>query len=149
MPPDVTPCEGTAVEMSKTDRNLTLLVRLLRMLRGWKQAEMATQSGIHATTLSLYESGSRAPNRAALERIANAAGVPMSFVDAALLPVLALACGSFSQANALPFDSSLTKAGDEEAAIRLAVDLFLAAPLDVDRTEGAVDSEGVLAARDS
>ena len=71
--------------------DLKLLVRFLRSLRDWGQAEMAAAAGVDASSISHYETGKTVPPRRTVERIAAAAGVPMCLVDACLLPAIAAA----------------------------------------------------------
>ena len=69
--------------------DLKLLVRFLRSLRDWGQAEMAEAAGVDSSSISHYETGKTVPPRRTVERIAAAAGVPMCLVDACLLPAIA------------------------------------------------------------
>jgi transcriptional regulator with XRE-family HTH domain len=71
--------------------NLKLLVRVLRELRDWDQAELAAAAGVDASSISHYETGRTVPPRRTLERLAEAVGLPMSFVETCLLPTLSAA----------------------------------------------------------
>src|SRR5258708_1242011 len=74
----------------RTDpEDLKLLVRVLRAFREWDQAELAAAAGMDASSISHYETGRTVPPRKSLELLAAAVGVPMSFVEGALLPALA------------------------------------------------------------
>ncbi len=71
--------------------DLKLLVRVLRELREWDQAEMAAAAGVDVSSISHYETGRTVPPRRTLERLAAAVGLPMSFVESCLLPMLSAA----------------------------------------------------------
>jgi transcriptional regulator with XRE-family HTH domain len=71
--------------------DLKLLVRVLRELRNWDQAELAAAAGVDASSISHYETGRTVPPRRTLERLAAAVGLPMSFVETCLLPTLSAA----------------------------------------------------------
>jgi transcriptional regulator with XRE-family HTH domain len=72
-------------------QDLKLLVRVLRELREWDQAEMAAAAGVDVSSISHYETGRTVPPRRTLERLAAAVGLPMSFVESCLLPMLSAA----------------------------------------------------------
>ena len=78
--------------------DLKLLVRVLRELREWDQAEMAAAAGVDVSSISHYETGRTVPPRRTLERLAAAVGLQMSFVETCLLPML-----STARAIAAPF----------------------------------------------
>jgi transcriptional regulator with XRE-family HTH domain len=78
--------------------DLKLLVRVLRELREWDQAEMAAAAGVDVSSISHYETGRTVPPRRTLERLAAAVGLQMSFVETCLLPML-----SAARAIAAPF----------------------------------------------
>jgi len=71
--------------------DLKLLVRFLRSLRDWGQTELAAAAGVDSSSISHYETGKTVPPRRTVERIAAAVGVPMSLVDACLLPAIVAA----------------------------------------------------------
>jgi transcriptional regulator with XRE-family HTH domain len=56
-------------------------VAFLRNLRKWRQKDLARAAGIHQSLISLYERGKDVPARATLERLAAAAGVPVSVAE--------------------------------------------------------------------
>jgi transcriptional regulator with XRE-family HTH domain len=68
-----------------------VLVGFLRLLGHRTRAQMAKAARLHPSTVSRYEKGTRIPDRPAIERLARTAGVPMSAIDAAILPAIALA----------------------------------------------------------
>jgi len=72
-------------------QDLELLIRFLRSLRDWGQAELAAAAGLDASSISHYETGKTVPPRKTVERIAAAVGVPMSLVDGCLLPAIGAA----------------------------------------------------------
>jgi transcriptional regulator with XRE-family HTH domain len=90
-------------------QELKLLIRLLRGLREWTQAELAEAAGVDTSSICHYETGRTVPPRRTVERLAAAAGLPMSFVDACLLPALRAA-----QTAAAPFSGPAF--GDLESA---------------------------------
>src|SRR4051794_18975380 len=93
--------------------DLKLLVRVLRELREWDQAEMAAAAGVDVSSISHYETGRTVPPRRTLERLAAAGGLPMSFVETCLLPML-----SAARAATAPFAPE--SSGDlEEHAVEL------------------------------
>jgi transcriptional regulator with XRE-family HTH domain len=71
--------------------DVKLLVRVLRLLRSWDQVEFAKAAGVDASSISHYETGRTVPSRRTLERLAGAVGLPISFVELSLLPVLSAA----------------------------------------------------------
>jgi transcriptional regulator with XRE-family HTH domain len=80
--------------------DLKLLVRVLRAFRQWDQLKLAEAAGMDPSSISHYETGRTVPPRKSLESLAAAVGVPMSFVEGSLLPVLAT-----GRAAAAPFSS--------------------------------------------
>jgi transcriptional regulator with XRE-family HTH domain len=122
-------CTGrpdVAEEASPED--LKRLVRLLREFRDWEQRDLARAADVDPSSVSRYESGRIVPPRKALERLAAAVGVPISLVDACLLPALK----AVRVAMALPGegyegDDDAEKLGSTLAgAARSAVTAFLA-----------------------
>ena len=71
--------------------NIRLLVRVLRLLRNWNQEEFAVAAGVDVSTISHYETGRTVPSRKILERLAEAVGLPILFVESSLLPALSAA----------------------------------------------------------
>jgi transcriptional regulator with XRE-family HTH domain len=71
--------------------DLKVAVRFVRLVCGSSQAEMAAAAGIDRASFCRYEAGDVAPGRVALARLAAAAGLPVTLVDALLLPAIALA----------------------------------------------------------
>lgn len=69
-------------------QDLRLLVRILRGLRDWSQDEMAVAADLDPSSISRYESGRMVPPPRTIGRLAEAAGVPMSVLEACLLPAL-------------------------------------------------------------
>ncbi|HKV09802.1 MAG TPA: helix-turn-helix transcriptional regulator [Thermoanaerobaculia bacterium] len=56
-------------------------VVFLRMIRKWRQSDLARAAGMHQSLISLYERGKDVPQRATLERLSAAAGVPYSLLE--------------------------------------------------------------------
>src|SRR4051794_12413662 len=81
--------ERTAESEEIHPKDWPVLVRWLRGIPGWDQAELAAAAGLHPSSISRYESGKLVPPRRAVERLAGAVGVPVSFVYACLLPGIA------------------------------------------------------------
>jgi transcriptional regulator with XRE-family HTH domain/tetratricopeptide (TPR) repeat protein len=108
---------------------VSVLVTVLRRLRGWSQQQMVEHSGVNKSSLSSYEMGKVLPSRATLERLAAAAGVPMWAVDGALSPVIELA--RRAQLGAVPPPAEGAAVMDaahgqkRSAAERMALALFL------------------------
>lgn len=82
--------------------DLSLAVRFLRALRGWTQTELARRAGWDKSRLSLMESGKHLPERADLQRLAKAVGLPFFLLEACLplLRLLRLALGRDLEAPA-------------------------------------------------
>lgn len=123
----------------RTDpEDLKLLVRFLRSLRDWGQAEMAAAAGVDSSSISHYETGKTVPPRRTVERIATAVGVPMSLVDACLLPAIAAARAAVTSSSGGDSDDLTKAAADLDRALsgmgRSAVAAFLAT-LDEDEGE--------------
>ncbi|HKI01889.1 MAG TPA: helix-turn-helix domain-containing protein [Thermoanaerobaculia bacterium] len=78
--------------------DLKLLVLLLRELGGWDQAGFAAAAGMSTSSICHYETGKTVPPRRTVKRLAATVGLPMSFVEASLLPALKAA-----RAMAVPF----------------------------------------------
>jgi transcriptional regulator with XRE-family HTH domain len=74
--------------MSAYERNDTsLLLQVLRAMRGWDQGQFAAAAGVSQGTISRYESGERV-KPATLERLVAATGLELRWVESYLLPVL-------------------------------------------------------------
>jgi transcriptional regulator with XRE-family HTH domain len=52
-------------------------IKFVRSAKSWSQAKLANESGLTAGYISLVENGQRAPSLGAIEKIANALGVPL------------------------------------------------------------------------
>ncbi len=62
--------------IDKADKEeLRTAVAILRILRGWSQADLALATGLGASAVSRYESGAQRPSRPTFNRIATAVGV--------------------------------------------------------------------------
>jgi transcriptional regulator with XRE-family HTH domain len=111
--------------------DLRLVVRLLRGLHDWSQKDLAAASSLSASAISRYESGRMVPTRKALERLASAAGVPMSALDTHLLPALKavrLAMAAPEEVDGDPHTEVEKFASALSEAARTAVTAFLAIP---------------------
>jgi transcriptional regulator with XRE-family HTH domain len=117
--------------------DLKLLVRFLRSLRDWGQAEMAAAAGVDSSSISHYETGKTVPPRRTVERIAAAAGVPMCLVDACLLPAIAAARAAVASSSDTDGDDLTRTTAELDCALsglgRSAVAAFLAT---LDEEEG-------------
>jgi transcriptional regulator with XRE-family HTH domain len=118
--------------------DLKLLVRILRLLRGWDQAELAAAAGLDASSISHYETGRTLPPRRTLERLAVAVGLPMSFVEGSLLPVLNAARTMASPAPVSAESDSLV----EECATELGRALAAVTRLTMTAFLGRLDGAG-------
>lgn len=67
---------------------IRILIRFLRALHDWSQAEMAHHSGVAESSIRRYESGETVPSAATVERLANAARVPSYLLHGSLLSTL-------------------------------------------------------------
>src|SRR6478609_10383060 len=56
--------------------DVRLALGVLRLLRGWTQAEMAAAAGVHKSLLSLYEQGKTVPTAKTLGRLIAAVDLP-------------------------------------------------------------------------
>ena len=123
--------------MQQTAEDLKLLVKLLRHLRNWTQAELAQAAGLHKGTIRRYEdaASTRTPDRRALAQLSRAASVPMWANDGVLLPAIALARELASGPDRELADDAVrvldeALAGGAQPAAGLAVAEFLADPDD-------------------
>jgi transcriptional regulator with XRE-family HTH domain len=62
---------------------LSIVLTVLRVVRGWNQDDLARASGIRNTSLSDYERGRKVPELKTLRRLVAAMGYPLSAVDSA------------------------------------------------------------------
>jgi transcriptional regulator with XRE-family HTH domain len=61
----------------------SLVLALLRTVRGWSQKELADAARVRPSTLSDYERGKKTPSPAMLERLTSVMGFPSSQIDRA------------------------------------------------------------------
>jgi transcriptional regulator with XRE-family HTH domain len=116
--------------MPNRAEDLRVLVTLLRRLPGaWSQAKMAERSEVNPTSISLYENGELSPSRAAVSKLAGAAGVPPWVVDGLFLPTIALGREIALATGPTATDAALAveRADDESLAAQLGVARFMAA----------------------
>jgi transcriptional regulator with XRE-family HTH domain len=85
--------------MIGTNRELGIVLMMLRELRGWDQTEMAAAAGVDQGALSRYENGHVLPRQPTLEKLAAAVSVPLALIDGLLLPAVR-AVGTLSSAAA-------------------------------------------------
>jgi transcriptional regulator with XRE-family HTH domain len=64
-----------------TPEDVRLALGVLRLLRGWTQAEMAAAAGVHKSLLSLYEQGKTVPTAKTLGRLIAAVELPPASFD--------------------------------------------------------------------
>ncbi|HYQ84565.1 MAG TPA: helix-turn-helix transcriptional regulator [Rubrobacter sp.] len=109
--------------------DLSLAVRFLRALRGWKQTRLAQEAGVDKGRISLLESGQVEAGREELQRLTAAVGFPFYLLEVCL-PLLSLL------RQVLPPDPFSAEGADEDG--------------DEDEIAGAVDAvteEVAIAAR--
>lgn len=70
--------------------HLAVLVRFFLAWEGLTQEELASRSDLNVNTISSYCAGKTTPSRAIVERLAEAAKVPLSVVDSYILPGIAV-----------------------------------------------------------
>jgi transcriptional regulator with XRE-family HTH domain len=95
-------------------QDLRLLVRILRGLRDWSQEDLALAADLDSSSISRYESGRMVPPPRTIERLAKAAGVPMSVLEACLLPALQAtrkAMASYEKLLGLDLESAADELG--------------------------------------
>lgn len=66
--------------MTKHERNIGHVIKLLRTVSGLKQKDLALGAGINANYLSLVEAGKREPSLAVLRALAKELNVPTSLL---------------------------------------------------------------------
>lgn len=87
-----------------------LLIRWLRLLRGWSPAELAAAAGVAPDAVVGLEEGTGAPARELIETLVEAVGLPELWVNGALLPVLRKARDLSSGRRDAPSESAETYA---------------------------------------
>lgn len=115
--------------------DLSLAVRFLRALRGWTQTELARKAGWDKSRISLLETGKEVPDRADLQRLAKAVGLPFFLLEACLplLRLLRLALGRDVEASA-GSGSDMARVAEETAG-------EIAAATRITMTEALLDLE--------
>jgi transcriptional regulator with XRE-family HTH domain len=63
--------------------DLAVALAVLRVARGWSQADVAEASGVRASSISDYEQGKKVPELRTLQKILLAMGYPLSAIDGA------------------------------------------------------------------
>jgi tetratricopeptide (TPR) repeat protein/DNA-binding XRE family transcriptional regulator len=81
--------------------DLRLAVIFLRSLRKWTQGKMSKASGVDRGAISAYEAGTKTPTRKTFQRLADAVGLPYSYVER-LLPRFREARQALADAGSLP-----------------------------------------------
>ena len=102
--------------------DLSLAVRFLRALRGWTQTELAQKAGWNKSRISLLEAGKERPNKADVQRLAKAVGLPFFLLEACLplLRRLRLALGRDPEAPAGSGEDVAREAEETAAQIEAA-----------------------------
>ena len=70
--------------MLGSPEDVKIALSILRLLRGWTQAEMAEAAGVHKSLLSLYEQGKTVPTAKTLSRLMAAVKLPISSFESIL-----------------------------------------------------------------
>lgn len=65
------------------ERELSVALTVLRIIRGWTQEELAKESGVRSGSISDYERGKTIPGLKTLQRLVGAMGYPLSALDQA------------------------------------------------------------------
>jgi transcriptional regulator with XRE-family HTH domain len=81
------------------DKDTKLVLQVLRIVRGWDQAQFAAAAGLSQGTISRYESGERVKPHA-LAKLAAVAGQGLPWVETYLLPILRAARARAAMAEA-------------------------------------------------
>jgi transcriptional regulator with XRE-family HTH domain len=66
------------------DSEMSTVLAVLRLIRGWSQGELSRAAGIRASSISDYERGKKVPSQRTLERLMTAMGYPASFLPRVL-----------------------------------------------------------------
>jgi len=104
--------EGQEMSARIGPEEAKLLIRWLRAIRDWSQAQLATATGIDRRSIIRYENG-QVPPRRTLERLVSAVGLPIALLDACLIPVVILVC----RARHLPGDEVFSELGAAAAEL--------------------------------
>jgi transcriptional regulator with XRE-family HTH domain len=80
---------GAEISPGLEPEDVKILVRWLRAIPGWGQARLAAAAGLERGSIIRYEGG-QVPPRQTLEDLVSAVGLPVSFLDAYLLPLISL-----------------------------------------------------------
>jgi transcriptional regulator with XRE-family HTH domain len=64
-----------------SEDELSIALQLLRVIKGWNQADLARASRVHNTSVSEYERGKTIPELRTLHRLVGAMGYPLSALD--------------------------------------------------------------------
>jgi transcriptional regulator with XRE-family HTH domain len=60
---------------------LSTALAVLRVIRGWNQAELAKVAAVHSSAVSAYERGKKVPGWKTVERLVSAMGFPLAALD--------------------------------------------------------------------
>jgi transcriptional regulator with XRE-family HTH domain len=114
--------------------DLSLAVRFLRALRGWNQTELARAVGWNKSRISLLENGKQEAEKADLQHIAQAVGLPFFLLEACL-PLLRLLRRALGKGD-LPADL-----GDQVVQVADAVSERVAATTRITTTMAMLEIE--------
>jgi transcriptional regulator with XRE-family HTH domain len=63
------------------EKDFSVSLAVLRVIRGWSQEELARHSGVRPSSISDYERGKIVPGAGTLQRLLDAMGFPFSALD--------------------------------------------------------------------
>lgn len=63
------------------EKDFSVSLAVLRVIRGWSQEELARHSGVRPSSISDYERGKIVPGAGTLQRLLDAMGYPFSALD--------------------------------------------------------------------
>ncbi len=116
--------------------DLRIAMAMLRMFRGWSQADLAQATGLGASAVSRYESGAQEPTQRTLDRILMAVGLRPLLIRNLLIWIHKARAELLSGASPDPMDDAI-EAGALELAEALST-MLRSAKADLDAASGYV-----------
>src|SRR4051794_17339680 len=125
--PEITP--GKVGDMSTSEKfrmpdqdepqAVGTFIAFLRLLRGWRQADLADALGLTPGAISRYETGDVVPDRQTLEGVAKAVGLPLRMLDRTFFSVAAARSAVASAADPGDLDKRFAALTRELASLLL------------------------------